>query len=136
MTTLFVLDVPENVPVVHVAAADPAVTIGRIGPYFEISSPVTIVIDRRATGVRHAVWYSSVAGLGRSRITQHDKDSLRVESLVPESLVPESVVSESVVPESLLPESLVPESVLPESVVPESLVLESLSTELRPADPR
>jgi hypothetical protein len=81
MTTLFVLDVPENVPVVDVAGTDPSVTIGKIGPYFEITSDGPIVIDRRATGCRHAVWYSSVAGLGQSRIAQHDKDALKVEAL-------------------------------------------------------
>jgi hypothetical protein len=81
MTTLFVLDVPENIPVVDVAGTDPSVTIGKIGPYFEITSDGPIVIDRRATGCRHAVWYSSVAALGRSRITQHDKDALKVEAL-------------------------------------------------------
>jgi len=79
MTTLFVLDVPENVGVVRVAAADPQVRVSRIGPYFEITADGPIVIDRRATGCRHAVWYSSVAGLRGSCITQHDKDALRVE---------------------------------------------------------
>jgi hypothetical protein len=79
VTALYVLDVPENVGLATVAAADPAVTVTRIGPYFEITAEGPIVIDRRATGCRHAVWYSSVAGLGRSRITQHDKDALRVE---------------------------------------------------------
>lgn len=80
MTALYVLDVPENTPLATVAAADPAVTVGRIGPYFEITATGPIVIDRRATGCRHAVWYSAVAGVARdSRITQHDKDALRVE---------------------------------------------------------
>ncbi|ROS43957.1 hypothetical protein [Amycolatopsis thermoflava] len=80
MTTLYILDVPENTAVAKVAAEDPAVTIGRIGPYFEISAAGAIVIDRRATGCRHAVWYSAVGGVARdSRITQHDKDALRVE---------------------------------------------------------
>ena len=80
MTTLYVLDVPENTPLAKVAAEDPGVTVGRIGPYFEITADGPIVIDRRATGCRHAVWYSSIAGVARgSRITQHDKDSLRVE---------------------------------------------------------
>jgi len=80
MTTLYVLDVPENTAVAKVAAEDPAVTVGRIGPYFEISAAGPIVIDRRATGCRHAVWYSAVGGVARdSRITQHDKDALRVE---------------------------------------------------------
>jgi hypothetical protein len=80
VTTLYVLDVPENTPLAKVAAEDPAVTVGRIGPYFEITSDAAIVIDRRATGCRHAVWYSAVGGIARdSRITQRDKDALRVE---------------------------------------------------------
>jgi hypothetical protein len=79
VTTLYVLDVPENVPVAEVAGHAQDVTVSRIGPYFEISAPGAIVIDRRATGCRHAVWYSCVAGLRHSRITQQDKDALRVE---------------------------------------------------------
>ncbi|WP_433504576.1 hypothetical protein ACQP04_34230 [Pseudonocardia halophobica] len=80
MTTLYVLDVPENTAVAKVAAEDPAVSVGQIGPYFAISAAGPIVIDRRATGCRHAVWYSCVGGVARDgRITQHDKDALRVE---------------------------------------------------------
>ncbi|TDD36033.1 hypothetical protein [Saccharopolyspora elongata] len=80
MTTLYVLDVPENTALAEVAAEDPEVTIGRIGPYFEIYAAGPIVIDRRATGCRHAVWYSAIGGVARnSRITQHDKNALRVE---------------------------------------------------------
>ena len=79
MTALYVLDVPENVALATVAGADPAVTVSKIGPYFEIVADGVIAIDRRATGCRHAVWYSSVAGLRGARITQHDKDALRVE---------------------------------------------------------
>lgn len=80
MTTFYVLDVPENTAVVEVAREHPGVTVERVGPYFEISSEGPIVVDRRATGCRHAVWYSSVGGvLHDSRITQHDKVALRVE---------------------------------------------------------
>lgn len=80
MTTLYVLDVPENTPLAKVAAENAGVVVGRIGPYFEISAEGPIVIDRRATGCRHAVWYSAVGGVARgSRIVQHDKDALRVE---------------------------------------------------------
>jgi hypothetical protein len=80
VTTLYVLDVPENTALAKVAAEDPDVTVGRIGPYFEITAGGPIVIDRRATGCRHAVWYSAVAGVPRdSAITQHDKDALRIE---------------------------------------------------------
>ncbi|MFG1926032.1 hypothetical protein [Cryptosporangium sp. NPDC048952] len=76
---LFVLDVPENVPVVAVARDLPQVEVGRIGPYFVIESDRPIAIDRRTTGVRHAVWYSCVAGLAGWRIAQWDKDALRTE---------------------------------------------------------
>lgn len=79
MTTLFVLDVPENVPVAEVAAGAAGVTVRSVGPYFQISSDGPIVVDRRATGCRHAVWYSSIAGLMGATITQHDKDALRVD---------------------------------------------------------
>lgn len=80
MTTLYVLDVPENTAVAKVAAQDPAVTVGRVGPYSEIRADGPVVVDRRTTGCRHAVWYSCVAGVpGDSRITRHDKDALRVE---------------------------------------------------------
>ncbi len=79
MTALYVLDVPENATVAKVAAEDPEVTVGKVGPYFEIIAADTIVVDRRATGCRHAVWYSCVAGVAGGRIVQHDKDALRVE---------------------------------------------------------
>ncbi|MGH3968059.1 MAG: hypothetical protein ACRDTV_08090 [Mycobacterium sp.] len=79
MSTFYVLDVPENTPVPQVAAQDPAVSVDKVGPYFRIRSPHAIIIDRRATGCRHAVWYSAVAGLEQSRITQQDKSVLRIE---------------------------------------------------------
>jgi hypothetical protein len=78
MTRFYVLEVPENEGVVNVASQDSDVTVDKVGPYFRISSDTDIVVDRRATGCRHAVWYSSIAGLEGSRITQHDKDLLRV----------------------------------------------------------
>ena len=82
MTAFFVLDVPENVPIVDTARrTDPAVTVTKLGPYFEVSSDSPICVDRRATGSRHAVWYSVVAGVrAPARVTQHDKNALRVEA--------------------------------------------------------
>lgn len=80
MAGFYVLEVPENEGVVLVAKNDPANTVEQIGPYYRITAPGPIVIDRRATGCRHAVWYSAIAGLETSIITQHDKDALRVES--------------------------------------------------------
>jgi hypothetical protein len=79
VTALYILDVPENTTVAKVAAEDPEVTVGKIGPYFEITAEGAIVVDRRATGCRHAVWYSCIAGVAGGRIVQHDKDALRVD---------------------------------------------------------
>jgi hypothetical protein len=79
MTTIYVLDVPENTSLPKVAAQDPAVTVGRVGPYFEIVAEGPLEIDRGATDCRHAVWYSIVAGVSHGTIVQHDKNALRVE---------------------------------------------------------
>ena len=79
MASVFFLDVPENRPVVDVAERDSRVRVERVGPYFAVSADVGFAIDRRATGCRHAVWYSCVAGLSGFRIVGWDKDSLRLE---------------------------------------------------------
>lgn len=79
MPRMYVLQVPENKGVLDVAAQSGELTIDHAGPYARISATEPIVIDRRATGCRHAVWYSAIAGLEGSVITQHDKDALRVE---------------------------------------------------------
>jgi hypothetical protein len=75
---LFVLDVPENTAIVEVAREHDDVTLERIGPYFVLSSDGAVAVDRRATGARHAVWYSWVAGLEGWRIEQWDQDALRL----------------------------------------------------------
>ena len=80
MPRFYVLEVPENEGVLRVAAENPANTVDHVGPYARITADEPIVIDRRATGCRHAVWYSAVAGLEASIITQHDKDALLVEA--------------------------------------------------------
>ncbi|MGD9525707.1 hypothetical protein [Pseudonocardia sp.] len=78
MTAIFILDVPENAGVAAVAEQDPLLLVDKVGPYFRIAGDPTITIDRRATGCRHAVWYSAIAGLQDARIVQHDKNALRI----------------------------------------------------------
>jgi hypothetical protein len=77
---LFMLDVPENVPIVAAVHTLPDVKVARLGPYFVIESDAPISITRRSTGVRHAVWYSFLAGLDGWRVAQWDKDALRTEA--------------------------------------------------------
>lgn len=79
MTRLYILDVDDFRPVIEVGAASPGVASRHIGDYVELAADGEIVIDRRATGVRHAVWYSTVAAVADGRVTQFDKDALRVE---------------------------------------------------------
>ncbi|HEV8623514.1 MAG TPA: hypothetical protein VG034_03580 [Acidimicrobiia bacterium] len=78
MPTLYVLDVENFRPVIEVAAALPGVVCRRVGDYAELSAEGEITIDRRATGVNHAAWYSTVAGVADGRVVQQDKDALRV----------------------------------------------------------
>lgn len=79
-TRLFMLDVPENQGIAGIAGRQPGVSVSRLGAYLAIEAPGSISIDRRATGARHAVWYSCVAGLDGCRITQWDKDALVLEA--------------------------------------------------------
>ena len=47
MTSLFVLDTPENRPVVEVAQRDQSVVVHRVGPYFELSCAAPISTTSR-----------------------------------------------------------------------------------------
>lgn len=79
MIALYVLDIPENAGIAQLVGQDPTLEVGRAGPYFEITSAGSIVVDREACGCRHAVWYSAVAGVTGGKIVQHDKATLRAE---------------------------------------------------------
>lgn len=79
MISLYVLDVEEFQPVIDIAAMPSSVTRGRTGHYATLRSSEAIVVDRRATGVRHAVWYSAIGALSGGRVVQHDKDAMRIE---------------------------------------------------------
>jgi hypothetical protein len=76
---VFFLDVAEFTDVAAAAGAVERVRSERVGGYVAVTADGPLVVDRRATGVRHAVWYSSVAAVDGGRVTQFDKDALRVE---------------------------------------------------------
>jgi hypothetical protein len=78
VATLYFLDVAEFTDVSAVAAALPGVTVERVPGYVAVSSEQDVVIDRRATGVRHAVWYSALAAVGGGTVVQYDKNALKV----------------------------------------------------------
>ena len=79
MTTLYFLDAAEFTDVSAVAAAQPGAQMERLLGYVKVTSDGPLVVDRRATGVRHAVWYSALAHVGHGRVVQYDKDALKVD---------------------------------------------------------
>jgi hypothetical protein len=78
VTRLYLLDIEDFRPIIEVAAGLAGVSRRQTGDYAELASEGEIVIDRRATGVNHATWYSAVAGVADGRVVQQDKDALRV----------------------------------------------------------
>lgn len=79
MTTLFVLDVEDFRPLAEVASKDPDLAVRRRGPYFVVTGPGAIAIDRDATGTRNAVWFSSVAAVVGGQIATWGKTKLVIE---------------------------------------------------------
>lgn len=88
MPVIYLLDVEEFAPITAVGRRIPGVSERRVGSYIELSSDTELSIDRRATGTRHAVWYSALAGVREGRVVQYDKDRLLV---VPADHHPEPV---------------------------------------------
>jgi hypothetical protein len=79
MTTLYFLDAAEFTDVSAVAATQPGVRVERLPGYVTVTSDGPLSVERSATGVRHAVWYSALAAVGHGRVVQYDKDALKVE---------------------------------------------------------
>ncbi|MDI9980045.1 hypothetical protein [Rhodococcus sp. IEGM 1307] len=79
MTILYVLDVVDFVPLAKAAADNPDVNVVRRGPYYEVTCHHTLEIDRNATGLRNALWFSSVAAIQSGRVTRWDKEVLCIE---------------------------------------------------------
>lgn len=78
MPSLFIVDVDEYAPMWQCAVGDGDLEVRHVGPYVELRFAAGVTIDRRATGCRHAVWYSGVGALKDAKVVQFDKDALRV----------------------------------------------------------
>jgi len=78
MSSVFFPDIPETETIWKSAVGDSDLETRHVGTYVELRFPDGITIDRLATGVRHAVWYSCIGALDHARITQFDKDALRI----------------------------------------------------------
>jgi hypothetical protein len=78
MSSVFFPNIPETEPIWRQAVAENGLEAQHVGPYVELRFSEAITIDRRATGARHAVWYSCVGALDHARVAQFDKDLLRI----------------------------------------------------------
>src|SRR5688572_22107854 len=78
VTTIFVFDMDEFRPMIDAAGRRQEVSVRRVGSYVELTASGPIEIDRRESGVRHAVWYSALAGVVDGRVEQFDKERLLV----------------------------------------------------------
>lgn len=77
MASIFFVDVPEYEPLWRSATGE-SVEVRRAGAHVEVTFSDGLTIDRAATGVRHAIWYSAVAALRGATVVQFDKEALRL----------------------------------------------------------
>lgn len=84
MPTIFVLDVPEFLPLVEHAreAAGLAVEGPRLG-YYRIQSADTITLHRKALGFKPAVWHGALTGGLIGQVEHFDNEELRIGELQP-----------------------------------------------------
>lgn len=75
---LFVLNVPEFSALVDAARQLPACHIEHLGDYTMISSAEAISFERRALGLKPAVWYGLFTGGLDGRIESYERDVVRI----------------------------------------------------------
>jgi hypothetical protein len=79
MVVLYVLDVPEFMPNVQAARALKTCTITKSDKgYYRIAAPTEIVLNRKAMGLKPAVWYGLFTGGLNGEIAEFGRDEVRV----------------------------------------------------------
>jgi hypothetical protein len=79
MVVLYVLNVPEFLPIVESARQNPEcrITKSRKG-YWKVESPAEIVLNRKAMQMKPAVWYGLFTGGMNGEIAEFGRDEVRV----------------------------------------------------------
>ncbi|MEC3982039.1 hypothetical protein [Amycolatopsis sp. H20-H5] len=78
MPAIMVLNIPEFAPIVH-TAREAGMTVRELGDYVEVSSSEQeVVLERRHTDVRPAVWFAALTGGLIGEFVQFDHDELRI----------------------------------------------------------
>ena len=79
MVVLYVLDVPEFLPVVESARRRPECRISHSDHgYYRVESPTEIVLNRREMGMKPAVWYGLFTGGMNGEIAEFGREQVRV----------------------------------------------------------
>jgi len=75
VATLYILDVPEFAALVQAAQSLNGIRVSRGGDYFAISGE-EVLIPRKATGLRRAVWFGALTGGYEGALRRFDDDEL------------------------------------------------------------
>ena len=78
MASLFVVQESDFLPLAECATSPDGVTLNRRKHFVEVKFAKELTVNRKVTGMRHAVWYSSVAGVAGAKVVQFDKDGLKL----------------------------------------------------------
>lgn len=79
MPVVYVLDVPEFLPVVEAARTRPGCRITKSDKgYYRVEAPTEIVFNRREMGMKPAVWYGLFTGGLNGEIAEFGRDEVRV----------------------------------------------------------
>lgn len=79
MVVLYVLDVPEFVPIVETARKMPNCQISKPEKgYWKVVSPTEIILNRRDMKMKPAVWYGLFTGGMNGEIAEFGRDTVRV----------------------------------------------------------
>lgn len=79
MVSIFVPDVPEFASLVEAARHMPDCRVDRYAEiYHRIQSDGSLTFERKALGVKPAIWYGLFTGGIEGRIEQFDRDLVRI----------------------------------------------------------
>ena len=79
MVVLYVLDVPEFLPIVESARRIPDCQVSKSEKgYWKVVSPTEIVLNRRDMKMKPAVWYGLFTGGMNGEIAEFGRDTVRV----------------------------------------------------------
>jgi hypothetical protein len=76
MVRIYILDVPEFLPIVEGARRAGIEVSGPAKGYYVIAREGELALSRKGLCLKPAVWYSSLSGGLEGRIAQFDRDTL------------------------------------------------------------